>query len=166
MTARTTFPSVAPSIAVVGGGVSGLAAAHRLRVLLGPSATISVLEQRDRTGGVLHTVDLAGVPFDVGAEAFLARRPEMAVLLGELGLTGEQVHPTAAKASLRVNGRTAALPGATLLGVPTSDARLDGLLSATGLAAVAAEPALPLHWQRGSDVALGGLLRHRFGDEL
>jgi oxygen-dependent protoporphyrinogen oxidase len=163
---RTAFPGVAPSVAVVGGGVSGLAAAHRLRVLLGPSATITVLEQRDRTGGVLHTVDLGGVPFDVGAEAFLVRRPEMAVLLGELGLTGEQVHPTGAKASLRANGRTAALPGATLLGVPTSGARLDGLLSATGLAAVAAEPALPLQWERGSDVALGGLLRDRFGDEL
>jgi len=153
-------------VAVVGGGVSGLAAAHRLRTRLGPGATITVLEQRDRTGGVLRTVDLAGVPYDVGAEAFLARRPEMAVLLAELGLSGEQVHPTAAKASLRADGRIAALPAATLLGVPTSAARLDGLLSAAGLAAVAAEPALPLGWERGGDVALGGLLRERFGEEL
>jgi oxygen-dependent protoporphyrinogen oxidase len=161
-----TTSSGAPRIAVVGAGVSGLAAAHRLRTRLGAGAAITVLEQRDRTGGVLRTVDLAGVPYDVGAEAFLARRPEMAVLLRELGLSGEQVHPTAAKASLRADGRTTPLPGATLLGVPTSAARLEGLLSAAGLAVVAAEPALPLRWERGSDVALGVLLRERFGDEL
>ncbi|GAA1201473.1 protoporphyrinogen oxidase [Pseudonocardia alaniniphila] len=161
-----TTSSGAPRIAVVGAGVSGLAAAHRLRTRLGPGATITVLEQRDRTGGVLRTVDLAGVPYDVGAEAFLARRPEMAVLLAELGLSGEQVHPTSAKASLRAGGHSAALPAATLLGVPTSAARLDGLLSAAGLVTVAAEPTLPLGWERGGDVALGGLLRERFGDEL
>jgi protoporphyrinogen/coproporphyrinogen III oxidase len=153
----------ARSVAVIGGGISGLAAAHRLRSLLGPSAVITLLEQRDRLGGVLHTVDLAGVPFDVGAEAYLARRPEMPALLAELGL--DAVHPTAATATIRAAGRTSPLPGGTLLGVPTSAARLAGLLSAAGLAAVAAEPARPLTWEPGSDVALGTLLRSRFGDE-
>jgi protoporphyrinogen/coproporphyrinogen III oxidase len=165
VTNGTTSPG-APRIAVVGAGISGLAAAHRLRRRLGSVATITVLEQRDRIGGVLRTVDLAGVPYDVGAEAFLARRPEMAMLLDELGLRGEQVHPSTAKASLRADGHNAALPAATLLGVPTSAARLDGLLSPAGVAAVAAEPTLPLGWERGGDVALGGLLRERFGDEL
>ncbi|OZM80085.1 protoporphyrinogen oxidase [Pseudonocardia sp. MH-G8] len=153
-------------VAVVGGGVSGLAAAHRLRTLLGPSAAITVLEQRDRIGGVLHTVDLAGTAFDVGAEAFLARRPEVPALLAELGLTAELVHPTRATASVRAGGRTGPLPGGTLLGVPTSAAQLDGLLSEAGLAAVAAERHRPLTWRAGDDVALGGLLRSRFGDEV
>lgn len=153
-------------VAVVGGGISGLAAAHRLRTLLGPGARIDVLEQRDRVGGVLHTVDLAGAAFDVGAEAFLARRPEVPALLAELGLTDALVHPTGAAASVRAAGRTGPLPPGTLMGVPTSAARLDGLLSAAGLAAVTAEPELPLAWERGGDVALGGLLRARFGDEI
>jgi oxygen-dependent protoporphyrinogen oxidase len=155
-----------PTVAVVGGGISGLAAAHRLRSLLGPAARIEVLEQRDRIGGVLHTVDLAGVAFDVGAEAFLARRPEVPALLAELGLTDALVHPTGAAASVRAAGRTGPLPAGTLLGVPTSAARLDGLLSAAGLAMVAAEPERPLSWEPGGDVALGGLLRARFGDEI
>jgi protoporphyrinogen/coproporphyrinogen III oxidase len=153
-------------VAVVGAGVSGLAAAHRLRTLLGPAARIEVLEQRDRIGGVLHTVDFAGVPFDVGAEAFLARRPEVPALLAELGLADVLVHPTAAAASVRAAGRTGPLPPGTLLGVPTSSARLDGLLSDAGLAAVAAEPEQPLSWEPGGDVALGGLLRCRLGDEI
>jgi len=159
-------PRIAPRIAIVGGGISGLAAAHRLRTLLGREAVITVLEQRDRTGGVLHTVDLAGVPFDVGAEAFLARRPEVPALLDELGLIGRIVHPTGARASVRAAGRTGPLPGATLMGVPTSAARLDDVLSPDGLAAVAAEPAAPLDWSRDADPALGMLLRERFGAEV
>lgn len=153
-------------VAVVGGGISGLAAAHRLRTLLGPSAVITLLEQRDRLGGVLRTVDLAGVPYDVGAEAFLARRPELPALLAELGLTEQLMHPTAATATIRAAGRTRPLPAGTLLGVPTSAARLDALLSPAGVAQVVTERVRPLRWNAGSDVALGGLLRERFGDEL
>jgi oxygen-dependent protoporphyrinogen oxidase len=153
------------TVAVVGGGVSGLAAAHRLRALLGPAAAITVLERRDRLGGVLRTVDLAGVPFDVGAEAFLARRPEVPALLAELGL-GAPLAPTGARATVRAGGATRPLPGATLLGVPTPGARLDDLLTPAGRAAVAAEPGRPLRWEPGADVALGPLLRDRFGDEL
>ena len=106
------------------------------------------------------------MPYDVGAEAFLARRPEVPALLAELGRSADLVDPTAATASVRAAGRTRPLPGGTLLGVPTSATRWDGLLSAAGLAAVAAEPSRPLRWDPGSDVALGALLRERFGDEL
>ncbi len=153
-------------VAVVGGGVSGLAAAHRLRTLLGPAAEIVVLEQRDRLGGVLRTVDLAGLPYDVGAEAFLWRRPEARELLDELGLADEVVHPAGAAPSVRAGGGTVPLPPGTLLGVPTSGARLDGVLSPAGTAAARAERDRPLAWTAGGDVALGGLLRERFGDEL
>jgi oxygen-dependent protoporphyrinogen oxidase len=155
-----------PRVAVVGGGISGLTAAHRLRTLLGPAAEVVVLEQRDRVGGVLRTVDLAGVPYDVGAEAFLWRRPELRELLDELGLAGEVVHPARAAASVRAGGVTVPLPAGTLLGVPTSAARLDGVLSAAGTAAARAERDRPIDWATGGDVALGGLLRERFGDEL
>ena len=157
-------PPRARRIAVIGGGISGLAAAHRLRTLFGASAEITVLERSGRLGGVLLTIDLAGVPYDVGAEAFLVRRPELTALLAELGLAA--VHPSGAAATVRAGGRTVPLPAATLLGVPTTRARLAGVLSTAGLAAVAAEPGRPLRWAAGGDVALGRLLRARFGDEL
>ena len=153
-------------VAVVGGGVSGLVAAHRLRTLLGPAAEIVVLEQRDRLGGVLRTVDLAGLPYDVGAEAFLWRRPEARELLDELGLADEVVHPAGPAPSVRAGGNTVLLPPGTLLGVPTSGARLDGVLSPAATAVARAERDRPLAWAPGGDVALGGLLRERFGDEL
>ena len=153
-------------VAVVGGGISGLAAAHRLRALLGPGARVTLLEQRARLGGVLRTVDLAGVPYDVGAEAFLWRRPEVRGLLDELGLADRVVHPTGATATVRAAGAVVGLPAGTLLGVPTGAARLDGVLSPAGAEAVRAERDRPLSWAPGEDTALGGLLRARFGDEL
>ncbi len=67
----------APSVAVVGGGITGLVAAYRLRRLLGAHARIILLEGSERLGGKLRTVPLAGDPVDVGAEAFIGRRPEV-----------------------------------------------------------------------------------------
>jgi oxygen-dependent protoporphyrinogen oxidase len=159
-------PRQTAHVAVVGGGISGLAGAHRLRALLGPNVRITLVEQADRLGGVLHTVDLAGVPMDVGAEAFLVRRPEIPTLLDELGLADQLVHPaTAAAPTVRAGGRTVPLPARTMLGVPGSGTRLNGLLSPAGLAQVAAERTRPLSWS-GEDTSLGELLRDRFGDEL
>ncbi len=165
MTAPVGGAGAGRRVAVVGGGISGLAAAHRLRTLLGPAAAVVVLEQRDRLGGVLRTVDLAGVPVDVGAEAFLARRPEVPALLDELGLRDAVVHPGGASPAVRAGGATVPLPPGTLLGVPTSAARLDAVLSPQAVARAAAERDRPLRWTAGGDVVLGALLRARFGDD-
>ena len=50
-------------VVVIGAGIAGLAAASRLRRA---GIACVVLEARDRIGGRLHTVDLAGVPVDLG----------------------------------------------------------------------------------------------------
>ncbi|GLZ38793.1 hypothetical protein Acsp05_24170 [Actinokineospora sp. NBRC 105648] len=152
-------------VAVVGGGISGLVAAHRLRELLGPDARITVVEQSDRLGGKIRTVDLAGHRYDVGAEAYLARRPEVPALLAELGLLDRATHPTPARSTVRAGGVTRLIPGGTVMGVPTNPDSVADLLSTGGLRQVAAESTLPpLHLD--GDVALGPLLRARFGDEL
>ena len=158
--------SAVPRIAVVGAGISGLAGAHRLRTLLGAHAEIMLLERSDRVGGVLRTVDLAGQPMDVGAEAFLARRPELPALAAELGLTDRMLHPGPASPTIRAGGRTAALPSGTLLGIPGSATRLDDVLSPAGRAQVAGERERTLMWEPGGDRPLGELLRERLGDEV
>ncbi|MGH3980267.1 MAG: protoporphyrinogen oxidase, partial [Pseudonocardiaceae bacterium] len=153
-------------VVVVGGGISGLAGAHRLRMMLGPDARITVVEGSRRLGGALRTVELAGVPYDVGAEAFLARRPEATALVHELGLDGELAHPTPAGATVRAGGRTAPLPRHTVMGLPATPSDVAEVLSERGLARLAAEPTAPLRWEPGSDVAVGELLRARVGDEV
>jgi protoporphyrinogen/coproporphyrinogen III oxidase len=154
-----------PRVVVVGGGVSGLAAAHRLRTRLGDDAAITVLESARVLGGKLAAVDLAGVRVDVGAEAFLARRPEAAERLTELGLADEIVHPSTASSAIRAGGVNHAMPARTVMGVPADPSAVADLLSPAGRAALAAEDARgPLHWE--GDDSVGGLVRARFGDEV
>ncbi|MDV6013365.1 protoporphyrinogen oxidase [Haloechinothrix sp. LS1_15] len=153
-------------IAVVGGGISGLTAAYRLRTLLGAAASITVLDSAGSVGGKLYTARLAGVPVDAGAEAFLVRRPEARELVDELGLGGLLVHPTGARPAVRAGSATVPLPARTVMGIPAAEQAVAGTLSDTGRAAVAAEPSLPPVTLPPGDVSLGGLLRERFGDEL
>jgi oxygen-dependent protoporphyrinogen oxidase len=152
-------------VAVVGGGISGVTAAYRLRAALGDAATITLFESAERLGGKLRTVELAGQAYDVGAEAFLARRPEAVALIAETGLADRLTHPTKARSAVRAGGRQVAMPGGTMMGVPGSADAVAGVLSAEGRRQVAAEPELPPVRLDG-DVALGELLRTRFGDEL
>jgi protoporphyrinogen/coproporphyrinogen III oxidase len=154
------------SVAVVGGGISGLVAAYRLRRLLGPAAKITLIEQTDRLGGKLRTVELAGVAYDVGAEAFLNRRPEAVALIDEVGLGEALVHPSGARSSVRAGGVTRPIPGRTVMGVPAGSDAVAPILSADGVRAVADEPAREPIRLDGKDVGLGALLRARLGGEL
>ena len=83
----------ARSYCVVGGGISGLTAAYRLRAAVGDDATITLFDPGDKLGGMLRTERVAGRPMDLGAEAFVLRRPEMPALLAELGLVGDANWP-------------------------------------------------------------------------
>ena len=67
------------STLVIGGGISGLAAALALFDAGGGRAAgeeVVLLEGSDRVGGKLRGEEVAGLRVDVGAEAMLARRPE------------------------------------------------------------------------------------------
>lgn len=151
---------------VVGGGISGLVAAYRIRGLAGPQATIRVFDPADRLGGVLRTETLAGQVMDIGAEAFIVRRPEVPALLAELGLADRIVSPTGVRTTIYSQGRLHPLPVGTVNGIPGSAAALAGLVDAATVAKIAAEPDLPLHWQPGSDPAVGDLVADRFGEQV
>ncbi|RMX61282.1 hypothetical protein pdam_00007363 [Pocillopora damicornis] len=55
-----------PNIAIIGAGIGGSSAAHFIRQLFGPEATIDVYEASDRIGGRLSTVEIAGKRFESG----------------------------------------------------------------------------------------------------
>lgn len=153
------------NVTVVGGGISGLAAAYRLRQRLGPGARIMIVEQARRFGGKLRTVELAGTATDVGAEAFVLRNPAAADLVRELGLGDRLVHPQRAAATVRAAGRTVPLPKRTFLGVPADPAQVRAVLSEQAAERVAAEASLP-PLEVDGDVAVGAVLADRFGREL
>jgi oxygen-dependent protoporphyrinogen oxidase len=110
-------------VAVVGGGIAGLAAAWEL--VAGPAAgdgpvpDVVVLEAEDRLGGKLRAQPFAGRRVDVAADAFLARRPEATELCDELGLTDALVPIGASGASIWARGRLRPMPEGLNLGVPT-----------------------------------------------
>src|SRR5689334_10576691 len=108
---------VGARVVVVGGGISGLAAAWELSRSR-PDATITVLDAADRPGGKLRREPVAGVALDVGAESFLARRPEALDLARELDLTDAVVHPATTAASVWSRGDLHPLPKGTLMGIP------------------------------------------------
>ncbi|MGW3540710.1 protoporphyrinogen oxidase [Nocardia niigatensis] len=153
-------------VAVVGGGISGLVAAYRMRKALGDAAELILVERRDRVGGILRTVEIEGDPVDLGAEAFVGRRPEIPELMGELGIEDQLVHPAGKRPLVWSNGAGHRLPERTLMGIPAGPESVAGLVDAQTLAAIEQEPSRPLRWERGSDVSVGELVRDRFGEQV
>lgn len=154
------------SYCVVGGGISGLTAAYRLRMAAGDEASITLFDPADRLGGVLRTEQVGGVPVDVGAEAFVVRRPEVPALLDELGLANRQVGTTGARPLIYSQARLHPLPPATLGGIPSSAESMAGLVNDATLARIASEPSRPFRWQPGGDPAVGDLVLDRFGEQV
>jgi protoporphyrinogen/coproporphyrinogen III oxidase len=142
-------------VAVIGGGIAGLAAAHRLRARA-PHLDVVLFDQGERPGGKLRTVALAGGPVERGAESFLtgdpAGGPSAAVRLAEqVGLGDAIVHPATAKAAVAVDGGLHDLPPGTLMGIPVDTDPAE-------------RPAAGPLLRPGEDVTVGGLVRPRRGD--
>ena len=154
------------SYAVVGGGISGLVAAYRLRVAAGPDATITVFDPADRLGGVLRTERIGGQPLDVGAEAFIARRPEVPALLAELGLAGRQVGTTGARPLIYSQRRLHEMPIGTLQGIPADPETLTGLVDDAAITWMGDEPTRPFSWRPGADPSVAALVGDRFGEQV
>lgn len=135
------------NVAVVGAGISGLVAALRLQQA---GARVTVFESGTRVGGKLRSETIGGTRFDVGAEAFVRRRPEVLDLAAELGLADQVVEPSGLRPALFADGAVRGAFGRTLMGIP-----LD-----------ADEVRIPLRWTAGADASIGALVRSRLGDEV
>jgi oxygen-dependent protoporphyrinogen oxidase len=151
-------------VVVVGGGITGLAAAFELTQSPDPPA-VTVLEASDRVGGKILTTSFEGRPIDAGADSVLARVPWAVDLLHELGLGGELVAPATGRAFIWWRGALHAIPAGLVLGVPAGVPALarGGLLSWRGKGRAALEPLLP---RTDGDDDLGLTVRQRFGTEV
>jgi oxygen-dependent protoporphyrinogen oxidase len=148
---------------VVGGGIAGLAAAHRLREL-GPDLDIVLLEQGDRLGGKIHTVPFQDRAIETGAETFLMRdagaTSAALALANRVGLADALVHPATVPAALAIDGELRAIPGATLMGIPMDPAAVASVATAIDNDDDRGAPIAD------GDVAVGALVRDRLGDEV
>jgi oxygen-dependent protoporphyrinogen oxidase len=155
-------------VAIIGGGMAGLAAAVRLRDLTPPGTELIVYEQSGALGGKLRTGKLGGVTAERGAESFVMSAPDGSesaalALVRRLGLEGALRHPEAVPAALAVGGDLARIPGGTLIGVPGDLAQVGSVARpATDRDHDEGRPLLAA----GEDVAVGELVRSRYGDEV
>lgn len=83
-------PATSIKYAVVGGGISGLTAAYRLRQLQ-PHAQVDVFEGSDRLGGVLATLRDGELLIERGADSFITKQPWALELCQELGIADELI---------------------------------------------------------------------------
>jgi oxygen-dependent protoporphyrinogen oxidase len=160
------------SVVVVGGGISGLVAAWELSGgASGPNDStprVEVIEASERFGGSLTTTTFAERTIDLGADGFLARRPEAVTLIRELGLSEELEAVGASGASLWLRGALHELPSGLVLGVPTD---LQSILHFKGLSwrarlAARRDVVLPKHLDVGDDATIGTIVRTKLGREL
>ncbi len=142
-----------PRIAVIGGGVAGLAAADALA----GRAETTVYEGTHRVGGKLS---LGPLGIDEGAESFLARRPEGVDAAERAGVELAAPGTTSAYVWLRSGLRP--LPSGTLLGVPTDLRAAAGVLGVRGVARAALDRVLP-RTAVDDDPAVGAFVRARVG---
>lgn len=157
---------------MVGGGIGGLTAAWTLRH--GPPSDptprdveVVVLEAGDAVGGKLATGTLAGAPFDLGAESYLARRPEADRLARRVGLGGDLVEPAQLGVWLWQGDRLRRFPQRTVFGLPADPAALarSGTVTPAAVARVLAEarrPRHPLH----EDCSIAAAIEPRLGREV
>ncbi|MCG8965032.1 protoporphyrinogen oxidase [Streptomyces sp. CL12-4] len=157
-----TTPADTGHVVVIGAGIAGLAAAHRL---LERGARVTVLEASDRVGGKLLPGEIAGVRVDLGAESMLARRPEAVGLARATGLADRLQPPATASASLWTRGALRPMPKGHVMGVPGTAAALSGVLSSEGLARIERDAELP-RTEVGDDVAVGEYVAARLGREV
>ncbi|MYR05781.1 NAD(P)-binding protein [Gordonia sp. SID5947] len=153
-------------VAVVGGGISGLTAAYRLRRALGHDAQIDLFDAGDRLGGDLLTTEVGGRRVDVGAEAFIVRRPEALDLIGELGLADRVVAPTPRRPAVWAGGRLHPMPTPALMGIPAGAEAVAGLVDPADLDRIRAEPHRGLDWSPDRTPTVGELVAERFGPSV
>lgn len=154
------------TVCVIGGGISGLVAAHALS-RAEPRLRVVLCEAAERVGGVVRTDSVEDVPVEAGADSFLTRDSAVVDLCNEVGLGDDLVAPAVFGGVVWIGDRLAPLPTGFVFGLPTSSgaAWRASVLSPAGRARAALERFLPGP-RLTHDVAVGELVRRRFGSEL
>ena len=159
-------------VVVIGAGITGLAAAHRIRQLAAEREfplEVVVLDRAAQTGGPLATVRRDGFTIETGADSFLTEKPQAAELARRLGL-GDELVPTREEfRRTRVvrNGRLVDIPEGFSLMAPSrlGPVMRSELFSPAAKLRIALEPLVPKRKDR-RDESLAAFVTRRLGREV
>jgi protoporphyrinogen/coproporphyrinogen III oxidase len=159
-------------VIVIGGGITGLAAAYRLRESAAAREMpleVTLFERSEHLGGALESIPREGFILETGADSFLSEKPEARELAKRLGLEAELI-PT--RAEFR---RTMVVRAGRLVEVPEgfslmAPARLGPVLrselfSPLGKLRIALEPFIPARTE-GDEESLASFVTRRLGREV
>ncbi|MGZ0084687.1 protoporphyrinogen oxidase [Caldibacillus thermoamylovorans] len=158
------------TVVIVGGGITGLAAAYYLQKAIKNQRLplkCKLVEATHRLGGKVQTVIRDGFVIERGPDSFLARKTSAFRLVQEVGLEGEIVHNATGTSYILVNDKLYPIPGGAVMGIPTRLAPFltTGLFSPFGKLRAALDFVLPPVKTEG-DMPLGRFFRRRLGDEV
>ena len=110
-------------IAIVGGGISGLASAYALEEArrAGASVDYVLYESSPRLGGVLRTEHINGCVVEAGPDSFITEKPWAADLCRSLGIGDQLIGSNDAdrKTYILTRGRLVEMPDGLMFMVPT-----------------------------------------------
>ena len=158
-------------IAVIGGGIAGLAAAHRVVELArerDQRVDLTVLEARDRLGGTIESERTDGFLIESGPDSFLSEKPWALALCRRLGVEDQLVRTDDRYRKVLVwrSGRLHPLPDGFQLLAPTQFGPFvrSSLFSWPGKLRMGLDVILP-RGGTGDDESLGAFVRRRLGAE-
>ena len=155
-------------IAVIGGGISGLTAAHELANSRLP-VELLLLEAGTRLGGVLETVRRDGFLIEVAADNFITTPSAAIELCRSLGLEDSLISPdpTRRQAFVLHNGALRPIPAGFLVMAPSQIGPMlsTRLLSLRGKLRLGLEYFIPRN-RGGQDESIASFVRRRFGREI
>ena len=158
-------------IVVIGGGIAGLAAAHRMIELAKEkslSIDLTLLEASQRLGGSIATEKVGDFLVEAGPDSFITEKPWALRLCERLALTRRLVSTQSDYQKIYVvhRGNLVTLPEGFFLLAPTRfwPFVYSPLFSWRGKLRIAAELFLP-RGDNHQDESLGSFVRRRFGAE-
>jgi protoporphyrinogen/coproporphyrinogen III oxidase len=162
-------------IAIVGGGIAGVAAAYEIakRRRAGAAVETVLFESSLRLGGIVETVREAGFTIEGGPDGWVTEKPWARELAEELGLGGELVPSNDAtrKTYVVVDSKLVAMPDGMRLMVPADLDALDRseLFTEAAKAAYRGEIARAEELRTAApetDESVAEFVRRHFGDEV
>ncbi len=160
-----------PRIAVIGGGITGLAAAHRLIELAREARTqfdVTLFEASDRTGGVVGTEQRDGYLVEVGPDMFVTDKPWAVDLCRRLGLEDDLIPTdnTFRRSLVLRKGKPVPVPEGFMLLSPAKiwPVLTSPIFSLLGKLRMGCEYFIPRKSGNG-DESLAAFVRRRFGRE-
>ena len=130
------------TVAVVGGGITGLCTMHYLKRQMqekGIEAQLVLIERNGYLGGKIHSEHEGGFIMETGADSIVARHPGVLELVRELGFESELVYNETGISYIHTNNVLHAIPAGSTFGIPMS---IDSLKASTLISEEGKERAL------------------------